>query len=222
VCFSAEADLVAAAVVGAIGIDAMHHVRRRSQLPLASLPLVFAVHQFIEVFVWWGLNDSHTGVRSTIPVHTAAFVYLTIAFGLLPVLVPFAVAALEPSSTRARLTFFVIAGAAVSGSLMTFVARGPVTASIENHHIAYDAGIGQGGLVVVGYVVATCGALLGSRYSYIRRFGIVNAVVVPVLYAVDRGALVSLWCLWAALTSAAIADHLRYSSVPHVVAARAV
>jgi hypothetical protein len=89
--------------------------------------------------------------------------------------------------------------------------RGPISASIEGHHIEYDIGLSHDGFVVALYVLATCGPLLASTHRHIRRYGALNVVAVVVLTAVDRGALVSLWCAWAALTSIAIALHLRYA-----------
>ena len=56
-CFSAEADLVAGLVVGAIGIDAWRHVRRPADVPLVMLPVVLGLHQLIEAVVWLGLED---------------------------------------------------------------------------------------------------------------------------------------------------------------------
>jgi hypothetical protein len=44
VCFSPEADLLAGIVVGGVGIDALRHTRHRRYLPLALLPLLFALH----------------------------------------------------------------------------------------------------------------------------------------------------------------------------------
>ena len=44
-CFSAEADFVSGAVIGAIGIATLTKVDRPRELPLAVLPLAFALHQ---------------------------------------------------------------------------------------------------------------------------------------------------------------------------------
>lgn len=96
-CFSAEADVVAAVVVGGIGVDALRHVRHRREVLLGALPMVFAVHQLIEAFVWWGLDgrvDWEIG-------RAALWWYLAIAF-VLPVLVPLAVRAVEPSTCARR------------------------------------------------------------------------------------------------------------------------
>jgi hypothetical protein len=65
-CFSPEADFTAAAVVGVVGIETLRRVRTRRELLVGSLPLLFAMHQFTEGFVWLGLRgDVSSGVGNT-------------------------------------------------------------------------------------------------------------------------------------------------------------
>jgi len=209
VCLSPEVDVVAGLVIGVVGLDAIRHVRRPAERPLATLPLVFACHQLIEAFVWWGLQGKIPSALG----HGAEWLYLAIAFGVLPILVPVAVGALEPVAHRLRTGVFVAVGLAVAVSLMYDVVRGPVVATINGHSIAYRADLWHGGTLAVLYVLATCGALLASDHGQVRRWGELNLAAVLVLAWVNRTGFVSLWCLWAAITSIAIAMHLRYS--PH-------
>lgn len=211
-CFSAEADVVAGIVVGAIGIDAVRHVRQPSERALAALPVVLGVHQLIEAFVWWGLDDR---VPSAVE-RTSVWLYLVLAFGVLPVLVPFAVRAVEPATDRRRFRVFVATGIGVAAVLMYAVVRGPVDASIEGHHISYVVDLWHGGLIVALYVFATCGAMLLSKHDHVRWFGAANLVAAAFLAWLDKTSFISLWCLWAAVTSVAIAAHLRYAERPPV------
>ncbi|MDQ1435528.1 MAG: hypothetical protein QOF59_2344, partial [Actinomycetota bacterium] len=55
-CFSPDADAVVGGIVVVIGLDALRHVREPKQIVLASLPLLFGLHQIDEAFVWWGLQ----------------------------------------------------------------------------------------------------------------------------------------------------------------------
>jgi len=210
-CFSAQADVVAGVVVGAIGLDALRHVRSRAETALAAIPVVLAGHLLVEAVVWWGLED-RVGPAIWRP---AVGLYLVLAFAVLPVLVPVAVAALEPASNRGRLRGFTALGAAVAVVLTYAVVRGPVTASIEGHHIDYRVDLWQGGALVLLYVIATCGSLLASRHAHVRWFGAVNLVVVCLLAWLSKSSFISLWCAWATVTSAAIAFHLRYADPPH-------
>jgi hypothetical protein len=204
-CFSPEVDVVSGVLIGVVGIDALRHVRRPAQLPLAALPILLAVHQLIESVVWWGLDGT---VPASLGQH-AEWLYLTIAFGVLPVLVPFAVGALEPLSRRRLVGVYVGVGVVVAADLMYAVLRGPITARIEGYHVEYRVELSYGGWVVVLYVLATCGALLMSTHRYVRVYGAVNLFVVLLLAWLDQAALISLWCAWAAVTSVVIAAHLR-------------
>lgn len=60
------------------------------------------------------------------------------------------------------------------------------------------------------YVLATCGSLLASDHRYVRNWGAINLLAALTLAWVSRDGFISLWCLWAAITSIAIAIHLRH------------
>jgi hypothetical protein len=212
VCFSPQADLVGGAVLVVIGVDALRHVhQRRDHLPLAALPLLLAVHQVVEAFAWWGLQ----GVVPEGLGRVAVWVYLLIAFVVLPVYVPLAVAVLEPRGPRRRLIGgFAALGAVVATLLLAGMLRGPVTAELADYHLAYGTGVSAGFLVVVAYVVATCGAILFSGRPYLAAFGVVNLVAVAVLARFQIDGFASLWCAWAAVTAGGIAVYLRMSPSP--------
>ncbi|MFZ0013216.1 MAG: DUF6629 family protein [Acidimicrobiia bacterium] len=85
-CFSAEADIVAGVIVTGVGVDALRHVGREAAM--AAIPILFGLHQLIEAPVWWGVEGQVTeGVASG-----AAWLYLLIAFGVIPWTVPTAFA----------------------------------------------------------------------------------------------------------------------------------
>lgn len=205
-CFSAGMDLAAGVLVTAVGVDALRQVRRPAERPLALLPIVLGVHQLVEAFVWWGLE----GKVSPGVLGVAEWVYLLIAFGVLPVLAPLAVACLEPTPSRPRIVGFVALGSAVAAALLAATADGPIVSRIEGHHISYHVDLWPSHTIVALYVLATCGALLASSYPHVRTWGAVNLAAVGGLAVLDHSALVSLWCLWAAITSVAINLHLRH------------
>ena len=211
-CFSPEADLVGGIVVVAIGIDAYRHLRGRdNHLLMAGLPLVLGIHQLVEAFVWWGAEGQvpHSVGRA------ALWVYLLIAFVVLPILVPVAVLMLEPTARlRRRMAPFVILGAAISAVLLVALLSAPIDVVAHPHHLAYTVQIAHGGLVVALYVVAVCGALLLSGYRHIAIFGLANLVAVAVLAWLTLDGFTSLWCAYAAVSAGAIAWHMRYAK-PH-------
>jgi hypothetical protein len=207
-CFSVEADLVAGIAVGAIGIDAMRHVRRPAERALAALPIVLAGHQLTEAFVWWGLQGR---VPDSV-WRPALWLYLAVAFGVVPILIPIAVGALEPEANRRRVAAFGAVGTIVAAMLMYAVVRGPIEARIDGHRIEYRADLWQGGVLVVLYIVSTTGSLLISHHRHVRWFGGLNLLAACFLAWMDREGFISLWCVWAAITSGGIALHLRLAN----------
>ena len=215
-CFSAQADLIGGAVVGGIGLDAAWHVRQqRDHLAFAALPLMLAAHQLDEALVWWGLQ----GHISSGVGRVATWVYLLFAFVVLPTYVPLAIRALEPPGRRRTvMTGFAGLGAAVSAVLLAAMLRGPVTASLGDYHISYGIHLHAGLAIVSAYVAATCGAAIFSGYRHVAIFGVVNLIAVAALAHVTIDGFASLWCGWAALTSVAIALHLRFGTERRSVA----
>jgi hypothetical protein len=216
VCFSAEADLFGGAVLAVIGYDALRYVHHRSdRIAFAALPLLLAAHQLDEAFVWWGLQ----GHVSAGVGHVAMWIYLLFAFVVLPTYVPCAIRALEPPGRRrSALTAFAVMGAVVSAALLTAMLRGPVTATLGHDHVSYGIHLHAGLLVVGAYVVATCGSALFSGYRRIALFGALNLVGIAILARLAIDGFASLWCGWAALTSCAIALHLRSGTATKTVA----
>ncbi|HEY4377401.1 MAG TPA: DUF6629 family protein, partial [Acidimicrobiales bacterium] len=208
-CFSPQADLVGGMVVGGLAIDACRHVSHRRERALAAVPVVLAVHQLVEVPVWLGL-EHHVSATVWRP---AMYAYLVIAFVVVPILVPLAVGGLEPQDNRGRVGLFLGMGVVVAAVLGHGLAGGPVTARIVGHHISYQAhDLAYGGVLVVAYLMATCGSMLVSHTRDVRRFGLVNLVAAIALATLYQNGFISLWCAWAAVTSLLIAWHLRRGS----------
>lgn len=196
--------MVGLAVVG-VGVDAVRHVTRRGELPIAVLPLLLGVHQLVEALVWLGLE----GAIDDRWFESATWAYLLIACVVLPVYVPTALVAFESSPRRPSSLAFIAIGGVVAISLLRDIVTGPVVARVEGRHIDYRIDVWNLGIVVALYVVATCGPLLASRAPNLRWFGGANVVVAGLIAWIDNTAFVSLWCLWAAGASVSIALHLR-------------
>lgn len=203
-CFSLGADLVAAAVlvpVAAISLSEVRHVR---ELPFASLPLLFALHQLVEAFVWAGTEgDVPPGLA-----HAAAVAYLVVAFPLLPVLVPLAVLMLEPRSHRMRVAPFVLLGAVVSTYFAGVLVTGPIEVVARPHSLTYLAPLDHSFAWTTLYVVAVIGPSLLSGYRSIVAFGVVNLVGLSTAAIVYAQAFASVWCVCAALSSVLVAVHM--------------
>jgi hypothetical protein len=207
VCFSPQADLAGGLVICAIGVDVARHVRgRRDLLLLAGIPMLLGVHQLIEALVWWWLQGHLPGGLGRV----ALWAYLLIAFVVLPVFVPAAVTALEPTRRRKQLMVpFIVIGSVIAVVLLAAMVRGPVGVKLAPYHLSYSIRLSDGLLVIACYVVAVCGSLLVSGYRDVAIFGLVNLVAVVIIAWLTVSGFASVWCGWAALSSAAVALHCR-------------
>lgn len=205
-CFSPEGDLIGGLVVTAIGVDACLHLRARPEYRLiAPFPILLGLHQVDETFVWWKLQGH---VASSVGV-VAMWIYLLVAFVVLPILVPTMVFLLEPVQRRKIIAPFLVLGVVTATWLLIVMLRGHPSAKLGSYHVAYTIGL-QHGVIVIGlYIIATCGSLLASGVRSVVWFGLVNLVAVVVLARLCADGFASLWCFYAALASGAIALHLR-------------
>ncbi len=206
-CFSPQADLVGGIVVTGIGVDVLlHRDGRNSHIALCALPVLLGFHQFVEAFVWWGLQ----GHVSAGAGKAAMWVYLSIAFVVLPIFVPTAVLLGEPSARRRWMTApFVVIGTAVAVALLAAMLRGPVGVRLRPYHLAYSLRLDHSAVVITLYVVAVCGAWLVSGDRLIAFYGIINLVAVIIIAKLTIDGFASVWCGYAALTSAAMALYMR-------------
>jgi Family of unknown function (DUF6629) len=207
VCFSPEGDLAAGVVVVAIGIDALRHVRGRTEyLAIAALPVALGLHQLDETLVWWSLQGHLPRGLG----HVAMWAYLVFALVALPVLAPLLMTLIEPSARhRRRILPLVALGTAVSVVLLEAMLAGHPDVRLARFHLAYTIGL-QHGVAVIGlYVVATCGPMLLSSMRPFVWFGVANLAAVVALALLCADGFASLWCFYAAVLSGAIVLHLR-------------
>src|SRR5271156_6183662 len=106
-CFSAVANFVGSTALGAVGVVTLTKVKHRRELLFASLPILFAIHQFTEGFVWLGLD----GVLSPAVTHDMGAAFMLYAQGILPFLVPLSVLLFEADrKSRRRMLPFAAVG----------------------------------------------------------------------------------------------------------------
>jgi hypothetical protein len=208
VCFSASANFVGSAVLGAIGVATLAEVKHRRELLFAAMPCLFALHQFIEGFVWLGLD----GNLAPIVAHDAGAAYVLYAQGFLPFLLPLSVLLIEPTRTRRRrmLDFSMLGGALMVYMLWGLIAY-PLQVSAAGHGIIYLNRITTTTLVAMLYVTATCGALFFSGFRALVLLGWLNLIGLLIVMLVKRYEFTSLWCAYAAVVSIIIYFFFRQS-----------
>ncbi len=204
-CFSEQADLVAGVVLLPVAVVSLREARHVRELPFASLPLLFALHQLIEAVIWAGLEGD--GVFEPLR-QTAVLLYVGYAMVVLPTLFPLSVLLLEPRGDRLRVAPFVALGLTLSVVFAVEVFSAPVTVVVHPHALEYATGLRHGDILAVVYVVAVIGPAVLSGYRSVVAFGLVNLAGLLVVAYVYRDAFASLWCVYAALTSTLVAVHM--------------
>ena len=202
-CFSATASFGTAAVVGAIGAFALVQTRSPSQIPMAAMPLFFAVQQATEGGLWLTLATAPDSVMTAVLTH--AFLIFALIFW--PVYAPWSAYAIEGDpSRRSAIGWCLGLGVAVALYFVWQLANYPHGAAIVDGHIRY--GIGQTPLSVGGfYIVATTLPLLLSSASAVGLLGLIVLTGSVVTYAAYEEAFISVWCFFAAAASIVIAVH---------------
>ena len=200
-CFSATANFVGSGVLGAVGAVTFTKVKHRRELLFAALPMLFAIHQFIEGFVWLGLD----GILSPTVAHDMGAAFMLYAQGLLPFLLPLSVLLFEPNAkSRRRMLPFVVIGGATSLYVLWALTAFPLQLYVKGNSIVYINQATNNTAVAVLYVIATCGSLFFSEIKMMVIFGVANLAILLVVIEVKRYAFTSLWCAYAAVASVII------------------
>ena len=200
-CFSAEANFVGSTILGGIGVLTLTKVKHRRELLFASLPTLFAIHQFIEGFVWLGLQ----GHLSLTVAHNMGAAFMLYAQGLLPFLLPMSVWLFEPDAkSRKRMVPFVAIGCATTLYILWGLTAYPTDIYIRSNSIVYMNPATNNTAVALFYIIATCGSLFFSQVRDMVVLGAANLAILLVVMAVKRYAFTSLWCAYAAVASVII------------------
>ncbi len=200
-CFSANANFVGSGVLGAVGVVTLTRVKHRRELLFASLPILFAIHQFIEGFVWLGLD----GTLSPTVTHDMAAAFMLYAQGLLPFLLPQSVYLFEPTArARQRMLPFLALGGGTTLYILWALTAYSLQVYVRQDSIVYTNPATNNTAVAVLYVIATCGTLFFSKIRMMVIFGATNLAILLIVMAFKRYAFTSLWCAYAAIASVII------------------
>ena len=173
-CFSAAANFVGSGALGAVGVITLTKVKHRRELLFAALPTLFAIHQFIEGFVWLGLD----GILSPTVTHDMGAAFMLYAQGLLPFLLPLSVLLFEPNGkSRRRMVPFLALGTGTTLYILWALTAYPLQLYVRANSIVYINQATNNTAVAVLYVIATCGSLFFSKVRAMVIFGAANLVI---------------------------------------------
>ncbi|HEY0468694.1 MAG TPA: DUF6629 family protein [Polyangiaceae bacterium] len=203
-CFSATGSFALSGILTVLGATSLARNSSKPHRMFAAIPLLFAAQQAAEGMVWLTLNGSH-GLLNRLAVST----FVGIALVVWPTWLPFALRLAERDPRRRRaLGVLLWAGSLVASCALLLIARFPPFAQIQGHSINYEyAGSGDVPrrlLFLVAYVIPTVVPFFVTTLRMARLLGVVLVLSLLTAFVVQREALTSVWCFFAAILSGLI------------------
>lgn len=207
-CFSAQASFTAAGIIAILGSFSLKKAKSRAILPLASIPLFFALQQCLEGIIWLTINTD-----KTILYNASVYGFLFFAGVFWPLWVPWSLWRIESIQTRKNLLFSTLIMGAIS-IVFSFidVTYTGITAKIINHNISYQATTPNKFFELWSteiiesaiYATATIIPFFISTALLIWFAGILIAAGFIIAHIFYYCSFASVWCFFAALASGAI------------------
>lgn len=199
-CFSANAGFIAGAALTVAGVVSISQVRKPGHLIFASMPLLFAIQQICEGFVWTSLtNPDYASWHEP-----SKYAFLLFAQVIWPFFIPLSILTIEPSSKRRKIIrYFLIIGIACSLILCYRLFFVTASAEIDGCHIAYRIGWSKTMLTITGtlYLTAIVISPFFSSWRNAIVLAFVNVVSLVTTEVFYEAYLVSVWCFFAAAQS---------------------
>lgn len=201
-CFSAAGSFTAAGVLAGIGTTSLVRNRSTPLRMFAAIPLLFAAQQAAEGVVWLTIyHGDSAGLQAM-----AVTAFLGFALVIWPTWLPLSLLRIEVEPVRQRvLTALCMAGFMVSLYAAVLLVRWHPIAMVAGHSIRYLYSAGPSalppGFYLAAYALPTVAPFFASSASLARVTGLalVGSLVAAVI--VERDALTSVWCFFAALLS---------------------
>jgi len=202
-CFSATGSFAVSGILTAVGAASLARNSSPPHRMFAAIPLIFAVQQLAEGTVWVTMDGTHPLLN-----RMAVSLFVGIALLVWPTWMPLALWRAEREPTRRRaLGALVGAGAVVAAYASVFLARFPPVADIVGHSIRYRyTTTGDRTLLfyLVAYALPSVVPFFVSTTRLARTIGVMLVVSLVTSVVVQRDALTSVWCFFAAMLSAVI------------------
>jgi uncharacterized protein DUF6629 len=205
-CFSATASFTMAGVLVAVGVASIARSESPSARLFAAIPLLFGAQQAAEGIVWLTITDP----PSLATLHRlAVMTFLALALVIWPLWAPIALRLHERDRARKKvLTTFIAIGVLVAVVAGNLLHRWQPYAVIAGRSIVYKHA--TMGIVVPEYVlllvyaIPTVGSFFVSTVPMVRTIGATLFVSLVLAFLIERQALTSVWCFFAAVLSVLI------------------
>ena len=202
-CFSASASFSSAAVLLVVGTLSLKAARHKYELPIAAIPLLFAVQQLTEGALWLTFSND------VAPLNIAmTYLYSFFSHVLWPIYLPLSVLLVEPPGrNRWVLATFLAIGVLVGTYLLLAMVIFGITSRPTGQHIEYVAPHFFGIATMSAYLLATTITPVLSTHRVVKVFGILAFLSFASAYYFYTTWFISVWCLFAALLSTVILAH---------------
>ncbi|MDO9000013.1 MAG: hypothetical protein Q7W45_09630 [Bacteroidota bacterium] len=202
-CFSTTASFVAGSLLTAIGVASIKKAHAPSQYMFACIPLVFAIQQFSEGFVWISLLNSGNFQLQ----QASTNFFLIVALLIWPTWIPLSVFLIEEKRKR-KLILGVVSlfGIVFSALSIYFFLVYNSSSRITPYHIHYDLAIPEKTKTIFGilYLIPTVIAHFVSSNKKINIMGglVLASYLISILVFNDT--VLSVWCFFSAIISSMI------------------
>jgi len=199
-CFSATASFTASATLTALGILACSRAKHPATILLASSPLIFAIQQASEGFVWLALTNP-AWQQFLAP---ATYLFLFCALSWWPFWIPLTLALLEPHILQKKILINLLTFGTFFALYMLFCLfyYGAI-ASIQECHIYYSVTIPGEIHTFLGalYLIPAVIPFFVSSIWGMKLFGSAVSISYAITYFFYQACFLSVWCFFAAVLS---------------------
>lgn len=203
-CFSATSSFIASGILAGTGVVALKSTRAKSLRPFASTPLLFAVQQAFEGFVW----VTYGGVEGCFLHYFSEHVFLTFAFFIWPIWLPLVLLVAEKGATqRKALRYLTGFGVLLSllglYNLIVFQDELTLAEGSLKYGIGYPNSLATH-LYLIAYGIVIILPCFMTSLKGCKLFGAGLLLSLVMSYIFMQEAFVSVWCFFAALLSVMI------------------
>jgi len=197
-CFSAQASFVVGGTLAVIGVLAVRRAYGRQTVFVAFIPILFALQQLTEGFLWMVLKNGHSPwAQFWLPNLYGIFIGV-----IWPVYAPFAIYRTEADHrTKRIITSMLLAGLGLAGYTIIGLISEPIVARVVNQSIHYGHDVETQQFVLMMYLFATCVPFILSSNRWMNVTGGVITLGLFMAFFAYRQTFASVWCFFAAVAS---------------------
>ena len=199
-CFSVAGSFGSGVVLAVIGVVTLRITHKPLHLVFAFIPVLFAIQQISEGFVWLTLQHPEYARWQSVPIH----VFMVFAHIVWPFWITLSAWLLEKQPARKKI-LAVLFGVAIvlSGSEVYYMMLIPISAEISGHHVQYLFAYPRTYVIVTdiiyGLVTIVPCFISSIKKMWLLGFCFTASLIFSALFF--QAHLLSVWCFFAAILS---------------------